>query len=327
MDDSEGYPPAGAHPGTLHYIPPNLCAFEPTKPLVRSANINTLIWIGGLFDTLLSVAYPSKIAQALAPTWSLVTASLSSSGKSWGISSIAKDAQDIAKIVAYFREQRPGGKIVIMGHSTGCQDCMEYVVGAKAEQRPAVDGVILQAPVSDREAIHNHLPEAFIHEADQLALEMCREGHEKDMMPARLTQPLFNTSIAITARRWVDIASPGPDHTGADDYFSSDLPDERLMTIFGKLPPSTPLLILYGGSDESVPPSVNKDTLVFRWIKSVQEGGGQVDRLNGSIVPDATHNLNGIPEPVVRDLVQRVVGFVGRLDNGDFATAASGSRI
>lgn len=320
-------PPAGAHPGSLHYVPPNLCAFEPTKPLVRSANINTVIWVGGLFDTLLSVAYPMKIAQALSPTWSLVTASLSSAGKSWGVSSIAQDARDIAKLVAYFREQRPGGKIVIMGHSTGCQDCMEYVVGAQAEQRPAVDGVILQAPVSDRQALDDHLPKAFIHEGNQLALKMCREGHDKDVMPGRLTTPLFNTSIAITARRWVDIASPAPDHTGADDYFSSDLPDERLKSTFGKLPPSTPLLILYSGSDKSVPAAVNKDELVFRWIKAVQEGGGQVDRVNGSIVPDASHNLNGNPEPVVQDLVMRVLGFVGRLDNGDFEAAALSSRV
>ncbi|KAK4546055.1 hypothetical protein LTR36_002192 [Oleoguttula mirabilis] len=324
--DSDDFPSAGAHPGTLHYVPPNLCAFEPTKPLVRSANINTLIWIGGLFDTLLSVSYPLKIAQALGPTWSLVTASLGSAGKSWGVSSIAKDAEDIAKIVAYFRGQRPGGKIVIMGHSTGCQDCMEYLVGAKAGQRPVVEGVVLQAPVSDREAIASHLPEAFMHEANQLALKMCREGHDKNMMPTRLTKALFS-GIAITARRWVDIASPGPDHAGADDYFSSDLPDERLKSTFGRLPASIPLLILYGGSDESVPASVNKDELVHRWIRTVQEGGGQVDRVNGSIVPDATHNLNSIPEPVVRDLVQRVVGFVGRLDNGDFVTSAVGSRV
>lgn len=323
---SPGLPQAGAYNGTLHYCPPNLSAFEPTKPLVRSANINTLIWIGGLGDTLLSVAYPLKIAESLSPTWSLVTASIGSSGKSWGVSSIAQDADEIGKLVAYFKQQRPSGKIVIMGHSTGCQDCMEYLVGAKAEQRPTVDGVILQAPVSDREALANGLPQAFMHEADQLALKMCREGHDKDAMPNRLTKPAFGR-VAITARRWVDIASPGPDHTGADDYFSSDLSDERLKNTFGKLPPTAPLLILYGGSDEAVPESVNKDDLVYKWIKTVQEGGGNVDRLNGSIVAEATHNLNGCPEPVVRDLVQRVVGFVGRLDNGDFPASASGSRV
>lgn len=324
--DSNSNLPAGAHPGTLHFVPPNLSAFEPSKSLSADTNINTLLWIGGLFDTPLSVAYPLEIARALGPTWSLVTGNLASSGKSWGISSIAQDAEEMAKLVAYFKELRPGGKVVIMGHSTGCQDCMEYTVGAKADQRPAVDGVILQAPVSDREAMDHHMPKAFMHEANQLALEMCREGREKDAMPNRLTGPLFGR-VAITARRWVDIASPAPDHAGADDYFSSDLPDERLQRTFGRLPPTSPLLILFSGDDDSVPPSVNKDDMVLRWVKTVEQAGSKVDRLNGSIVPGASHNLNGNPPNVVRDLVQRVVGFVGRLESNDFNLSGASVRM
>lgn len=316
--DSNQFPPAGSHAGVLHYIPPNLSAFEPTKPLVRSMNVNTLLWVGGMFDTFLSVNYPLMLAQSLSPSWSLMTASLGSAGKSWGVSSIAQDAEEVAKIVAYIKQQRPGGKVVIMGHSTGCQDCMEYLVGAKADQRPTVEGVILQAPVSDREAMGHHLPQAFIQEANSLATQMCRDGKDKDCMPNRLTKPLFGR-IAITARRWYDIASPGPNHDGADDYFSSDLPDQRLQRTFGKLPASTPLLILYSGNDESAPATVDKDAMAARWVRFVEAGGGHVDRLNGSIVPQATHNLNGQPDHVVKDIVQRVVRFVQRLDNGDFA--------
>lgn len=254
-----------------------------------------------------------------------MTASLGSAGKSWGVSSIGEDADDIAKIVSYVKQLRPEGRVVIMGHSTGCQDCMEYVVGAKAEQRPTMDGIILQAPVSDREAIGELLPEAFLHEANQLALKMCREGRGKDAMPNRLTAGFGR--VAITAKRWVDVASPAPNHDGADDYFSSDLPDERLNKTFGKLPPSTPLLILYGGADESVPPSVDKHALVSRWMRIVQGSGGIVDNVNGGITPEATHNLNGNDKVVVEDLVKRVLGFVGRLDSGDLKAAQAGSRI
>ena len=31
--------------------------------------------------------------------------------------------------MGYFRGLRPGREVVLMGHSTGCQDVMEYVVG------------------------------------------------------------------------------------------------------------------------------------------------------------------------------------------------------
>ena len=245
---------------------------------------------------------------------------------SWGVGSIARDAEDIAKLVACFKEKRQGAKVVIMGHSTGCQDCMEYVVGANAEKRPAVEGIILQAPVSDREAIESELPKAFLQEANQLALKMCREGHDKDAMPNRLTKPVFGR-IAITARRWVDIASPGPDHAGADDYFSSDLPDERLKGTFGKLPAHSPLLILQGGSDESIPQSIDKLALVQRWATITKSGGGKIDEMNSGIIAGASHNLNGNPDEVVQDLIRRVTGFIQRLDVSDFRETASTMRI
>ncbi|KAK5107446.1 hypothetical protein LTR62_001244 [Meristemomyces frigidus] len=319
------FPPASSHLGTLHYIPPNLSALEPAKqrPTSPTTPTNILLWIGGMFDTFLSVSYPLELAIHLPPTWALLTASLGSAGSSWGTSSIAQDAHDIALIVTYLQQQYSSagksGKLVLMGHSTGCQDIMEYLTGRDAASRPPVQGLILQAPVSDREAHEAHLPQAFLHEANQLALKMCREGHGTDAMPQRISRPAFGTQMSITAKRWVDVMSPGPEHAGAEDYFSSDLSDERFRATFGKIPPTTPLLILYSGKEENVPASVDKDDLVARWIRIVQESGGEVDRNNGSIVPEATHNLNGCAAGVVRDLVSRVVGFLGRVDNGDFA--------
>lgn len=312
--------PPSSQAGTLHYIPPNLCAFEPTPNSVRSSN-NTLVWIGGLFDTLMSVSYPFVVAQVLPPTWSLAMASLGSAGMSWGVSSIARDADEVAKIVRYFQEKRPGGKVVIMGHSTGCQDCIEYVAGPNASSRPSVHGLILQAPVSDREALVHSLSEAQYAEPVKVAQQMVREGRPKDALPNALTAPAFGR-IAISAKRWLDIASPPPAHEGADDYFSSDLPDERLISSFGKIPASTPLLILYSGSEENVPPSVNTASLVWKWSRIVKDAGGQVDENNSGLVPGASHNLNGNPDEVVQDLSKRVIGFIERLDRHEFRANA-----
>ena len=58
-DSSMDFPPPSSHPGTLHYIPPNLCAFEPYKPVAGGANLNTLLWIGGMYDTCLLYTSPS----------------------------------------------------------------------------------------------------------------------------------------------------------------------------------------------------------------------------------------------------------------------------
>ena len=278
-----------------------------------------------MFDTLLSVTYPLKLAEHLGPTWSVVTASLFSVGMGWGVSTIARDADEMAKIVAYLKERRPGGKIVIMGHSTGCQDCMEYLVGKNADQRPTVDGVILQAPVSDREALGNILPEAHLHEANQLALKWCREKHDKDVLPNRLTKPAFGR-IGIAARRWVDIASPAPNHDGADDYFSSDHPDERLQGTFGKLPSSAPLLILYSGNDDGAPKEVDKRRLTQKWMHITEANGSVVDGINGGVIEGASHNLNG-QTTEVDDLLKRVSGYLERLDKGELGAGAGASRI
>jgi alpha-beta hydrolase superfamily lysophospholipase len=314
-----------SHPGDLHLVAPNVSAFEPLKP-TSYQNTNTLIWIGGLSDSYSSVAYPYTLAQSLGATWSLVIAALSSTGNSWGTSSIVRDAEEIAKIVAYMKERRPNGKVIIMGHSTGCQDCMQYLTGAGADKRPHVDGAVLQAPVSDREAIEAELPKEFVHEANQLALKLCREKKDKEVMPNRLTSPLFGRT-AVTARRWVDIASPGPDHRGADDFFSSDFDADRLKESFGKLPANTPVLILFSGSEENVSPSLDKEALVRKWTDVAKEAGANIDDRNGGVVLGASHNLNGNPDSVVQDLVHRVLGFIRRLDKNEFNQNTAESRI
>lgn len=315
-----------SHPGVLHTIAPNVSAFEPSKPLSSTQNTNTLIWIGGLSDTYSSVAYPYTLAQSLGPSWSLVITALSSAGNSWGTSSIARDAEEIAKVVAFIREKRPGGKIVLQGHSTGCQDCIQYLTGTGADKRPQIDGAVLQAPVSDREAIQAELPKAFLQEANQLALKMCREKKDMEIIPHKFTSMLFGRT-AVTARRWVDIASPEPDHRGADDFFSSDFDEERLKESFGKLPARTPVLILFSGSEENVSESLDKEALVKKWTKVAKDSGASIDDKNGGVVPGASHNLNGNPDNVVQDLVNRILGFIGRLDRGELGQGTAGSRM
>jgi hypothetical protein len=73
--------------------------------------------------------YPSTIAKSLPADWTIAEVLLSSSYRGWGTSSLQKDVKELAECVGYFSSLRPGREIVLMGHSTGCQDVMEYVVG------------------------------------------------------------------------------------------------------------------------------------------------------------------------------------------------------
>ncbi|MCJ1465583.1 hypothetical protein MMC07_004202 [Pseudocyphellaria aurata] len=294
------------HPGVLHHYSRRLVAFEHGQ--TGASPSNTIIFIGGLTDGLLTVPYTLPLAKALPNAYSLVEVLLSSSYSGWGTVSINQDVKEIAQCVAYFQNLRPQGKVVLLGHSTGCQDVLHYLIADG--ERPRIDGGILHSSVSDREALTKVLPPADYENGVKLAREYVDDNRGGDVLPARFTGALFSTPIS--ANRWMSLASPGPDHAGEDDYFSSDFDDERLKRTFGKAGATgTRLSLLYGGSDQYVPDAVDKGALLGKWFRHIQEAGGVVDESAG-IIEGATHTLKEGGKPT-EDLIDRVIGFISRL--------------
>jgi pimeloyl-ACP methyl ester carboxylesterase len=210
---------------------------------------------------------------------------------------------EISSLVAYFRTLGKK-KVVVMGHSTGCQDCLHYFASAdKRGDRAKVDGTILQASVSDREAIAMDMDPSDLANVNTTAEQWCKEHKGEHILPLTLTSSNFGRS-PVTARRWVSLACKG----GEDDYFSSDLPDSVLKTTFGKV--DKPLLILYGEEDEYVPSYVDRKALVNRWIPFVK---GKVDEQSRELLKGASHNLNGDEKEVVDELVRRVGRFLSSI--------------
>jgi len=294
---------ASPRKGFVHLYTPRLTAFEHTPHSTYGASQNIILFIGGLFDGLLTVPYTSKISDALPPTWTLAQVHLSSSYTGWGTASLQKDVKELSKCVSYFRRIK-SGKVVLMGHSTGCQDVMEYLTGPGHESRTPIDAGIIQAPVSDREATLMTMDLAAYKSSCEIAEKMIAAGEGNEIVPSKST----NMPCPITAYRWLSLMSPN--HDGDDDYFSSDLTDEQLMKSFGSLPPGVPLCILESGSDEYMPQSIDKEALVRRWIEIVKKGKGMVDEGYSGIVKGATHNLAKDQEEVVLGLVGSVLGFL-----------------
>ncbi|KAH7385891.1 hypothetical protein BKA66DRAFT_63378 [Pyrenochaeta sp. MPI-SDFR-AT-0127] len=314
-----------AHTGTAHKYSKRLIAFEhsPSNTSTPNDAPHTLLWIGGLTDGLLTVPYPTSIAASLPSSWVLAEVLLSSSYKGWGTGSLMRDARELGECVKYFKKLRPGKRVVLMGHSTGCQDIMEYVVGKGAHTRPSLDGAILQGGVSDREAWADMLKGETEKEAyDAIvkkAKEMIDQGKDKEVMEPHMVSKELGGPM--TAYRTYSLLASG----GDDDYFSSDLSDEVFAKTFGKFPKSTPVCFLLGSEDPYVPKSIDKAALLQRWTKIIREGGGVVDDEDGGVVPGAHHNLDGDPEEVVQDLVKRVCGFVKGLENSEWSN--TGSRL
>jgi len=171
-------------------FPHRLIAFEHTPNESKEPPQNIIIFIGGLFDGLLTVPYPSNISDALPPGWTLAQVILSSSYSGWGTASLVQDAQQLSRCVEYFRSIK-SGKIVLMGHSTGCQDVMEYLTGPGHELRAPIDGGIIQAPASDREAMEMLIDPKILKESCLVAQAMVASGNGEEILPSRETAGFF----------------------------------------------------------------------------------------------------------------------------------------
>lgn len=237
--------------GILHKYDYGHVAFEFTPAKLP----NVLIMIGGMTDGLLTVPYVTQLPEILKPfKYSVIQIQLTSSFKGWGTTNLRQDVEEIKSLIEYLKSDTQGrDKIVIMGHSTGSQDVMTYLL----TYSDTVDAGIMQASVSDREAfIMNGSPD-HINELTLKAQELCRMGKSNQLLSHEYLKHTFGTPI--TAYRWCSLLVP----EGDDDFFSSDLSVEALKKSFGQI--KKPFLVAFSAEDEFVPSKIDKQQLINRW--------------------------------------------------------------
>ncbi|XP_073009212.1 UPF0613 protein PB24D3.06c [Typha latifolia] len=247
-----------------------------------------VIFIGGLTDGLLATEYLEPLSFALEnEKWSLVQPLLSSSYIGYGTSSLEQDALELDQLIGYLINKENSEGVVLLGHSTGCQDIVNYMRTSFPCSR-AVRGVILQAPVSDRE-YRATLPEtaAMI----DLSAKMISEGREMDLMPREA-----NPDAPITAFRYHSLSA----YMGDDDMFSSDLSEDQLRQLLGHMS-NTPCQVIFSMADEYVPDYVDKSALVERLCRAMG-GAEKVEIEYGN------HALSNR----VQEAVQAILEFVKR---------------
>ena len=216
--------------------------------------------------------------------------------------------------ISYIRNtitKSPTSPVVLMGFSTGCQDLMHYLVSPISPSKPSrasISGIILQAPVSDREAILHEVAtdpatKSAYEEALAIASSTPKDKHKSTILPLDLMTHMFGPA-PVTISRFLSLASPeSPENPGMDDYYSSDLFDDRLRSTFGHigsvehlLPSSATkqksILILQGSVDKSIPPTVDKHGLLSRWKSFLTKGNVQLDP-NSQIIEHANHEHSG----------------------------------
>lgn len=228
---------------------------SPTSlPLLDSdpSSSHAIVFVAGLTDTFGTVPYLERLANGVAALdCSVVQLQLSSSLGGWGYCSLEGDAQEISKAISYLRQSQGKDKIILMGHSTGCQDTMAYLScpgGSKARGEGAiVDGAILQAPVADRESWEHDDsggPEdrKDAKERLEMATKLVDEGKGYQILPRTVKpQPKPNESTGeqvgnvgaaddppMTAYRFWSLFSKG----GDDDCFATDLGSDTIRDIW-----------------------------------------------------------------------------------------------
>ena len=295
-----------------------LCAFEHVPDAVSRhesrQNKNALLFIGGLGDNFLSVPFVQLIAEKLAKQeryWSVFEVQLSSSGRAWGLCSLDRDVEELARCIYWAKDSIGCHRVVLMGHSTGSQDVLHYLYH-NASVRPRVDGAILQAPVSDREALSmlfelEGRPRSKYHAAYEVCLKFAEDkSKSSELLPKEHTTALGFGDAPISVERFLSIASPySPDKPSAKDLFSSDLSDERLRQTFGRVHwsvlTSRQMLILMSGEDEHVPKWVNMKALLKRWESALKTGDVKLHQHSG-VVGGIRHNGrtdNGVSYEIV----------------------------
>ncbi|CAG9465134.1 unnamed protein product [Pedinophyceae sp. YPF-701] len=275
----------------------------PHGVFVTGTHKRHVVMVGGLGDGMLACSYVPPLAKKLdAMGWSLAQVQMSSSFTMFGGSSLDKDAHELNLLCRHLKAKHGSRAVVIVGHSTGCQDAVRYVKRHRGDpEAPPIAGVVLQAPVSDRETFET-LPDS-----DKLvfvANEMLASGQGEEFIPqAQLTAiggELFPPGTPITARRFLDLYDRG----GDDDMFSSDLTDAELRKLLGHML-GVPTLVLQGSNDEYVPDHVDVGVLTTRLTAAMGSSA------QARIVEGGTHGLWGKEAEAVDAIAEFVAGVRG----------------
>ncbi|OAA67997.1 DUF1749 domain containing protein [Niveomyces insectorum RCEF 264] len=274
------------------------CAYELATSTSTTAR-HAVVFIGGLSDGPHTVPYVRTIAGRMASAadvgparaYSVFELRMASSFDSYGFKRLSDDVADLAALVRYLRSGLGRDKIVFVGHSTGCQDCMAYAASVRAGKSPAVDGYVLQGPVSDREAFVPHLDPAEYARTLAAAERMIAAGQENDLMRREDLPAMIDS----------------PHTAGDDDYFSTDLPDARLAASWSCF--DKPVLVLPSEQDEHVPASIDVVKNMARWKTFCAPG--VLSNLSG-LIPGASHSVEQ-PEAQLW-MADRVIAFLASLE-------------
>ena len=281
---------------TVYKNDPTLVMFT-SGPDVRDSE-GTVVFVGGLTDGPMGLAYLPALAAALeAKRWRLCQPTLSSSYLGFGVSDLDKDVEELDlvldRILASANRDETRKKdenenahpVALVGHSTGCQDIVHFL--KRGRHKEIITAAVLQAPVSDREAMCMEHGSEAIEAAHDAARVMMESGDGDSLMP-RSTPGVFGAPV--TAARYFSLSG----RMTLDDMFSSDLTESEFLEKIGHMGlPSAPKSLWVRSADDEYAPC------------SKREGGSaRFDALDEDKRRDAA-DAGGAFEKAIKNAVRR----------------------
>lgn len=277
----------------------SLFVYHPEKDLVafttHPSSSVALILVAGLSGGLLSLPYTEPLADKLSHSnISLIMPLLSSSYHGYGTSTLAMDAQELTMLLRHCCSKLNLQQLILMGHSTGCQDVMTLMMQGFADDPcllHRIKGIILQGPASDRQYMESL---SMMHPSNPLPgwIEHCRralsQGNSDELLPMSPTRVLGH-HVPMTVERFYSLASPD----GADDLFSIDEATcSKLQTICESI--ACPMLVLLSECDEYVPSEI-PIAQVYAWFQKALSTRKSQSKDKIFVLKGAQHNLENKP--------------------------------
>lgn len=247
-----------------------------------------LILLGGLTDGLLSLPYVERFSsklESLSKPYSLIQPLLRSSNLQYGWHNIDNDVEDLKTLINYLVNNRNSlTSIILMGHSTGCQDIIHYLHQEKPH--PKIIQVILQGPVSDRQYLSRL-------SSTQNQLEYCYQNkHDRnEWLPRYLHDP------PLTIERCLSLN----EKNSLEDLFSSDLTDEQLKNIYENI--EIPITWIWSKQDEYVPDDIKDEVENFVQTKLANQTNSTF-----ILLENADHAVNNQQEQIY--MIEQIIQII-----------------
>lgn len=225
-----------------------------------------IIFISGMYGNFLLPKYVSKLYEHFTSKNLFFIQPQLRSFPNFGLKSLNDDIQDIKDLIKFYNLK----KIILIGHSTGCQDIM-YILSKN------VIFAILQGPVSDREILINN---TFIFNENKGIINNIDQNNSDDkscidsMKLSALIEKIEESSLELfyfnkTPIRKCRFLSLYKKY-GMDDIFSSDLEDRHFEKLneFG-----IPLYFVLSKNDQYVFKSNKEKLKLIRNSKIIEIDG------------------------------------------------------